>query len=240
MQTNPQSGVRPLTAIRDLIAVLAVLITVKEILLMHETLWTYAGPISLILALIVGVALLRSNGTSLRDIGLRWGDKKWKFVLYTVIAIIVSIVASTLISSISASLVDVNNYTAENEKYAARFDHITGNLPAFILWLSIGWIIGGFTEEILFRGVLINRIEAMIPFKYVGVTIAVIAQAVIFGQQHMYYQGWLGFAATGILGLLMGIMYLMFGRRLWPLIIAHGMTNTLGMTMLYLGTMPAG
>lgn len=240
MENTSQNAVRPLIAIRDFMAVLTVLVVLKEILLRHETLWTYAGPISLLAAMATGLILVRRSRISLQDLGLKWGDKKWKLALYTLIAVAVSIVASAVLSSVLASVIDVSAYAAQNEKYASRFAHIPGNLPAYILWLSIGWIIGGFTEEILFRGILINRIETIVSHKVVGVLIAVLVQAAIFGQQHMYYQGWLGFFTTGILGLLMGVMYILFGRRLWPLIIAHGATNTLGMTMLYLGSAAAG
>ena len=116
-----------------------------------------------------------------------------------------------------------------------RFKNVPGNFPAYFYWLIISWVIGGFTEELLFRGFLINRFEKVlvkIPF---AIAFAVIFQAIIFGQQHMYYQGWVGFVATGVIGLTSGLIYIFCKRRLLPLIISHGLANTLGMTLMYMG-----
>ena len=67
-----------------------------------------------------------------------------------------------------------------------------------------------------------------------AIVYAIIIQALIFGQQHMYYQGVLGLVETGIIGVVSGVIYVLCKRRLWALAISHGLANTLGMTMLFL------
>jgi membrane protease YdiL (CAAX protease family) len=57
---------------------------------------------------------------------------------------------------------------------------------------------------------------------------------ILFGQQQMYYQGLAGALATGTQAAISGLLYLFSRRNLWPLILSHGLANTLGMTMLYL------
>ena len=110
-----------------------------------------------------------------------------------------------------------------------------GNLPAYLFWLGIAWVIGGFTEEVLFRGMLISRFEKLFTFAPFGVFFAIVMQAIIFGQQHFYYQGLNGALATGAIALVSGLFYFLLKRNLWPLMLSHGLANTLGLTLIYLG-----
>lgn len=235
MQTDTSQATHPMTALRDLVFVIGVLVIIKELLLRYETLWTYAGPISLATSLAVGLILLARQGISVRDLGLRWEDKIWKFVAFSALAVVLSLVVNIAFNIITTNFFDPGAPTGAGEKYAKRFSHLPGNLTAYVWWLSISWVVGGFIEEILFRGVLINRVESFISKPLFGTIAAVAFQSILFGQQHFYYQGWIGLAATGSLALLFGVLYLVFKRRLWPLIIAHGCVNTLGLTVLFLG-----
>lgn len=53
------------------------------------------------------------------------------------------------------------------------------------------------------------------------------------------YQGWTGIVGTEMYGLFYGVATLSFGRNLWPAILAHGLLDTLGFTLLYLGLLEA-
>ncbi len=64
--------------------------------------------------------------------------------------------------------------------------------------------------------------------------IAIIGQAVIFGLIHSQ-QGPGGMFEVGVIGLVFGLSYLVVGRNLWPLIIAHGLINSLDMVTHYFG-----
>jgi membrane protease YdiL (CAAX protease family) len=64
--------------------------------------------------------------------------------------------------------------------------------------------------------------------------IALVVSAVIFGLGHAY-QGPAGVIKTGAIGLAFGLAYLAVGRNLWPLIIAHGLIDTLDFVTHYLG-----
>jgi len=55
--------------------------------------------------------------------------------------------------------------------------------------------------------------------------IAVLLQAAIFGFRHSNDFSERSIKA-GLIGLVMGIAYVKFGRNLWPLIIAHCILNT--------------
>lgn len=48
-------------------------------------------------------------------------------------------------------------------------------------------------------------------------------------------QGPTGVANIFVLALVFGAVYLRSGRNLWPLIAAHGIIDTVGITLIYLG-----
>jgi hypothetical protein len=63
---------------------------------------------------------------------------------------------------------------------------------------------------------------------------ALTGQAVLFGAAH-FYQGPAGMVGTAVTGFILGAATLFFGRTLWPAIVAHGLANSLGFAMMYLG-----
>lgn len=83
-------------------------------------------------------------------------------------------------------------------------------------------------EEMLDRGFLINWIEKSLSSTWFATTVAVSAQAIIFGFRHSYDLSDRSIT-VGLIGLAMGIGYVFFGRNLWPLIIAHCLLNTMSM-----------
>jgi len=65
----------------------------------------------------------------------------------------------------------------------------------------------------------------------------VVLLSLFFGYRHYYYQGLKGALVTGCIGLTLSLMYLWFGKRnLLPLILAHGLVNTISQTQRYLGS----
>ena len=59
-------------------------------------------------------------------------------------------------------------------------------------------------------------------------------QAILFGAIHYANRGLLKALVTMAVGLALGGFYLAFGRCLWPLILAHGLINTMGFLEEYL------
>ena len=226
------------TALLDLILIFSTLIISKSLLLNVEALWAYAGPIALLLTLGVATWRLRASKQDWRDLGVRRPGKVWHLLVQTLIAFVVTIAVGILAQSLAASLIGPANEATQaiDARYQGRFDNIPGNLPVFLFWLGIAWIIGGFTEEMLFRGWLFARLERVFAGLPLAAIIGVLLQAILFGQQHFYYQGLSGWVANSTIAVVSGLLFLAFRRNLWPLILSHGLSNTLGMTLLYLGT----
>jgi len=109
-------------------------------------------------------------------------------------------------------------------------DLLEGNLIVY-LWflLPITWGSAAIGEEMLARGFLQHRLEGLF-----GTGIGIILQAAIFAAAH-FYQGLVGVLNIFLLALVFGSIYIRSGRNLIPLIIAHGVIDTIGVTLLYLG-----
>ena len=116
--------------------------------------------------------------------------------------------------------------------------NVPGNFPAFAGWVALTWCVGAFVEELLFRGFLLNTIARLVGHGGAGFAVGVVAQAALFATLHLY-QGTFGFVTAGLFALLFGVAYLATGRNLWPLILAHGTWNTIGIANVYLSA-PAG
>ncbi len=225
-------------AASDLMFVLGTLFAVKWALLQFDQLWTYAGPISLVASVFVASWRLMRNHESWADLGLRKPVSLSRTLGWSLLALIVTIAAGIAIeAAITAAGVAGNEI---DPRFSQRFVNLPGNTPVFVYWVVVSWVVGGFVEEMLFRGMLISRLERLLSGGGLAVAMAVILQSAVFGQQHFYYQGWAGALATGGIALVSGVFYLLLKRNLWALILSHGAANTIGLTLIYAGMQPAG
>jgi membrane protease YdiL (CAAX protease family) len=117
----------------------------------------------------------------------------------------------------------------------SRFDYLNGDLPNLIIMLVNIWITAAFLEEFLFRGYLAKRLTDLLGKETkLAWVIALVAQAVIFGLIHAY-QSPVGMFKVGLIGLVFGVSYLVVGKNLWPLILAHGLIDSLDMVSHFFG-----
>jgi uncharacterized protein len=84
-------------------------------------------------------------------------------------------------------------------------------------------VIVAFAEELIFRGYLIQRIGRLAG----SLKAAVIISSVIFALGHGY-QGALGVAAVGVMGVLFGVIYLWRGNLIAPMVM-HFIQNFIGL-----------
>lgn len=117
------------------------------------------------------------------------------------------------------------------------FRPLVGNERQLLFWLAISWTLAAFMEEMVYRGWLVARVAELARFTRGAWIAGVIVTSVVFGLAHLY-QGASGVLATGLSGLLFGMAYLTSGRNLWCAILAHGIMDTIGFVMIYLGVYP--
>lgn len=113
---------------------------------------------------------------------------------------------------------------------------VEGNLPAYLFILVTSLLLGALAEEFVFRGFVVGWGSRLFGPK--SALPLVILSAILFGLAHIS-QGPSGMIATGVAGLLLGLLYLATNRKLLPVAAAHMTVNAIGVTLLYLGGWPA-
>lgn len=198
--------------------------------------WKYAGPITLLTTLGILTLYLRWRGLSWQEFGLK-PLLGWRTKLMVVPQALLVFVAFSLAVGSTLVLADVLELAfmqQVSEGVEARFGEVRGNLTKYLLWLGIVWVSAAFGEEMFFRGYLVTRLHQAINSQFWAPVLAVTIAASVFGYGHYEYQGLRGLVMTGLIGLAFGIMYLLLKRNLWPLILVHGVIDTLSFTGLYL------
>lgn len=109
---------------------------------------------------------------------------------------------------------------------------IKGNLPQLINVLVTVWVASAFLEEVIFRAFIINTLDILLGRSSLTPWAAVAISAVIFGGIHAY-QGITGILITTGVGLIFGVAFILNGRRIWPLILVHGIVDTITLVGIY-------
>jgi len=119
----------------------------------------------------------------------------------------------------------------------SSFRYLVGNLPATLGMLALVWTLAAFGEEMSYRGYLLERGAALGQHSPAAYLSAMVVVSLLFGIGH-FYQGLSGIAGSVVSGLFFGALYLGGRRNLWPPILAHGFSDTIGLVMIYLGLTP--
>ena len=172
------------------------------------------------LSIAVVLLLLRFLcGESPRHLNLRSGTLP-KDLLATLILSIVIVVASVASTYFLSRLMPGS---ASNPSVSDLFRRLGSNPRLLGLFIGPLVFLGAASEEVV-RAFLLSRLWKVRPSP-AGKSVAVAVSAALFGLIHMY-QGPVHAVWTGILGLIMALYYVRFGRVL-PLVLAHYVTNAL-------------
>ena len=187
------------------------------------------GASSTILAVLLSAWLLRRRGGSWADLGLKRPAKPGSAASWTVALFLVALL---VVPAVSAVIGNALHFPAQHLEIFAR---LQGNLGLYlVLLIPVTWGTAAFGEELVCRGFIMRRLGDALGGSGAAEFGALLGQAVLFGLAHGYL-GPRGMLNAGALGLLFGCCYQLSGRNLWPLFVAHGLVDTVGITMLYLG-----
>lgn len=167
------------------------------------------------------VAYLTIGFRSLFIITPEPGDASWLFghawVRYLVIGVLAIFMALTLLPAVVAIW---KNLTKKPRKWSSAdaLKSLSFFLPA--TWRERRWfgflcITAGICEETLFRGFLLHYLHD-VPWS-LNLTLALLLSAIIFGLQHLY-QGAAGAASTVVIGVLFGLLFLLTGNLVLPML----------------------
>lgn len=182
----------------------------------------YSGPITATLTVLLCTTLLWRNHQKWSDLGLRRLENPSKLLWQVPLVLVSSIAALAITNQLLSLLIEIPAPVQQS-----RFEGMAGNVPMFLMWVAYGWIVGGFMEEMIFRGFILNHVLKIFEGSKSKVYIAVFSQAFLFGLVHFYNRGIFGALMILIAGMVIGFLYIKFGKNLWPMILAHGIMDTL-------------
>ena len=210
----------------DLIIYISIMFLVREIyipkvgFITNGLFWSFT-------TLVIAMWRMKVRNITWKDLGLQKPGNLWK-----TLGVATLILAATMISLIAFNiLIDHLPFSLgtdnSSESAVSKFGNLKGNWAHFFLIIPF-ILLESMLEELLDRGFLMNWIEKLFSSTSFATVIAVILQAAIFGFRHSNDFSERSIT-VGIIGLIMGIAYVKFGRNLWPLIIAHCVLNASSM-----------
>ena len=183
--------------------------------------------IGVIAALVIIGITIWLRGDGLIGLGFfppaNWGTT----VLWSLLLGIAIQFASTLILEPFAD--KVTHSTTDH----SAFEGLRGNLRNFLFVLLLVWILVAFAEEIIFRGYVMGDMAELMGTSNAALTINLLVSSILFGLAH-WYQGRSGALSTGVIGVLLGILFIASDFNLWLPILTHGFIDTVGLFLIYI------
>ena len=175
---------------------------------------------------------------SLRLRGLRWRDVGFTRPRSWVIAIGIGVLAGICMEAIELFLTQplIARLTGKMPDLS-DFADTAGNWKMLLFWLALIWLLGALGEEIVYRGYLMDRVAGLFRNTRAAWIISLLVVSVAFGCAHID-QGIIGMIENVWNGLLLGALYLASGRNLSVPTIAHGVTDTIDLLLMYLHMYP--
>jgi membrane protease YdiL (CAAX protease family) len=174
---------------------------------------------------------LQRAGLGWRDVGLRRPGHvgialAWVAGLYLASAVLKLLVVDPLATAAGWPAMNLS-----------PFAHLPGNAAVLARSLLLAWVSAALGEELVFRGFLLTRLEKLFGGGGIATAMAVMGQALLFGAAH-WPLGLRAVTTAGLIGVLYGTAYRYNGRNLVPLMVAHGLTDTLSLVAIYAGLVP--
>ncbi len=214
----------------DLIIYITVMFAIREVSIPNVS-FLVTGLFWSFTTLIVASWRMKVRGVTWKELGLTKPKSLKKTILVAGLILVATVICIMGFNIIADQLSFFTEQLSEpettKEATTSKFGDLKGNWLLFLAIMPMV-LIESFLEELLDRGFLINWFEKLFSKTSIATLIAVVLQAAIFGFRHSYDLSERSIT-VGIIGLIMGIAYVKFGRNLWPLILAHCMLNTMSM-----------
>jgi membrane protease YdiL (CAAX protease family) len=182
--------------------------------------------------------LLALGWASLRIRGVRWADlgltrfRSWPATL-----------AIGAAAGIAMELLDLFVTKRLEVRVLGRppdlsdFLPLVGNIELALLSLVAAWVLAALGEELVWRGYLLNRVAGLFGGRRAAWTLSVLVVSAAFGCAHAN-QGLAGIVQESFSGLLLALLYLVCRRNLAVPIVAHGVTDTIDVLLIFTGSYP--
>jgi membrane protease YdiL (CAAX protease family) len=187
----------------------------------------FDGAPSLIAGFFVVWALVHRRGQSLSDLGLRRPSRLWTIPAWAVAILVVHVITQIVVAPALGRLLGAP------EPDLSRYDVLRGNLPLFLVTAPGAMLTGGFMEEVIYRGFMVDRLARILGARRGALVAAALLCGLPFGIIHFAW-GFGGIVVATVMGSTLGLMFLATRRNLWPLIAAHATLDLLLLLQVYL------
>jgi len=220
-----------------LIGILAVFVPFVSVALIGGSLGTdtsFASALVInlayLLAIVIATAVLKSQGSGWRELGLA-RPKSWPKTIVMALGALLAVIAAFIVFQII--LMNIPGLALQPSDQS-DYNPLTGNLPMFLVMVTAAWTSVAFGEEMLFRAFLTVSLAGALGDLKARWALALAGSSLLFGLAHSDW-GPAGMIETAIMGFVLGFIYLRSGRNLWITIIAHALLNTLKFSLVYAG-----
>jgi len=140
---------------------------------------------------------------------------------------------TTLWSAFQLSVtMPIANHVSGRKQDLDAYADLQGDIRLLMVYLVLGWVLGGLVEELAYRGYLLTRIRDALGRGPGPTVAAVLASSLLFGIAHTE-QGLVGVVIVTLDGVFFCALRYWFGS-LWAPILAHGFNNSLGFLTFFL------
>jgi membrane protease YdiL (CAAX protease family) len=193
----------------------------------------FPGQLGVLTGVLLSTWRMKRRSESWTDVGLRTPGNPLQIVLPAFGLYLLTLLGVLLIVN------PVSKLLGWPPLDVSAFAGLEGNTGALVRMLILIWTIVAFGEEMVFRGFVLRRIHELLGPGQRAAVLAVATQSVLFGLGH-FYLGARGVLTAAVVGAVYGAWFLARDRNLWPLILAHGLTDTISIAAIYSGAANLG
>ena len=117
------------------------------------------------------------------------------------------------------------------------FAILKGNVALFALAVGLSWTLAAVGEELVWRAWVLNRLRDLFGLGRGSWAAALVLMSAAFGLAHAD-QGITGVLENTLNGAMLGGLYLASGRNLIAPVVAHGVTDTIDVSLMFAGVYP--
>ena len=180
----------------------------------------YSSQIAELISLILITYFLKRRNSSWKELGIRMPEKWPMAILYFILCVItIAVTFNFIIQPLFPHGANEINHGS-----ALSFNEMLFQL------IVIGIGAAAIGEEMLMRGFLLNNLNEIFGRNVFGTVGAILVQAFLFAILHSGIQG---MVSAGVIGVILGIFYILSGRNLIVVMAAHAVPDILSIISSY-------
>jgi membrane protease YdiL (CAAX protease family) len=182
-----------------------------------------------IICFVLIVVYLKRQNKTLADLGLK---RKGLTIHTFIVGILSAILWMAFIKFLYFPF--INHFFKNYIRAYTEYDFVKNNIKNLLIITVASWIVGGFYEEIVFRGFIQSTMQKWFAKYKSSFWMAGLLTSVLFGLYH-WQQGIFGVIPATLGGLYWTYLLRRYNGNLWYPMVSHALYDTIALTMIYLG-----